>query len=250
MHTKANEAAFPPSLCEALRPYYAYTRSPLGQLFYKTVFSQLDRIQNQTVLDFGSGFGYTAAFLAQQNRVTAVEADAGILAASKNAATYSLLHGGLEVLKSLPSEHFDVVVCHLVLEFVQEPAAIVAELCRVLKKGGLFSAVRHNRAGRVLQAVVQEYQLEEAVRLLQGEPSHSSAFGAIRYYTNENLVAFSHNKLTVQNVYGVRVLASLHETERMHESGWLQDMLALEKTLSQHPDFVRIAFFQHILLTK
>ncbi len=56
-----------------LKLYYDYTVSPLGKLFYKTVFHQLEKYENMKVLDFGSGFGFTANFLSKKNDVTAVE---------------------------------------------------------------------------------------------------------------------------------------------------------------------------------
>jgi len=42
--------------------------------------------------------------------------------------------------KNVPSEHFDLVVCTEVLEHVFNPFAAMAEICRVLKPGGILLA--------------------------------------------------------------------------------------------------------------
>ncbi len=230
--------------------YYEYTVSPLGELFYATVAKQLEDINGKKILDFGSGFGFTADFLAQNNDVTAIEMDASMLAVSKNTQGYTQIHGGLEALKALPAASFDVVLCHLVFEFVEDAHSIWQELLRVVKEDGLISVIRHNRAGRIVQAVVQEYDVPEVYKLLQGGHAYSSAFGDIKYYENEELLTWAQQDVHIQAVYGVRALASLHGADMQRKEGWLENMLSIEWKLLQNPHFVPIAYFNHILLKK
>ncbi len=233
-----------------MKLYYDYTVSPLGQVFYKTVWRQLETIKDKKVLDFGSGFGFTSNFIAKNNDVIAVEPNTDMIEVCKNDTIFTQVTGDLEVVKSMKNESFDVVVCHLVFEFVESPKEILSELVRVLKKDGTISIVRHNREGRIIQSVVQDYDLLETKKLLQGNPSYSSAFGNINYYKNDTLLEWSNNALQIEKVHGVRALASLHNADVQSKENWVEDMLEAEWELLQHQAFIDIAYFNHLILKK
>ncbi len=233
-----------------MKLYHDYTVSPLGELYYKTLWRQLEDISGKKILDFGSGFGFTADFLAEHNTVTAVEMYPEMIAACKNKHNFEQLQGDITALKNIPDQTFDMVVCHLVFEFVENPVPILKELMRVLKKDGIMSVVRHNRVGRIIQAVVQDYDLDEAHKLMDGEYSYSSAFGDIKYYENENLLTWAGGGLEIKNELGLRALGSLHGEDIKNKKNWLQDMLKTEWELLKKPDIMRVAYFRHLVLGK
>ncbi|ONI40504.1 hypothetical protein AN639_11055 [Candidatus Epulonipiscium fishelsonii] len=235
---------------ENMKLYYDYTVSPLGKLFYQTVWKQLGNIQNKKILDFGSGFGFTSNHLAKNNDVTAIELDPTMIEASEKEYHYKQIQGGLSELKDVADETFDLVICHLVLEFVSEQTQILSELIRVLKKDGTLSVVRHNRTGRIVQAIVQDYDMVEVANLLKGEPSYSSAFGNIKYYRNDDLLKWSKNKVSLAETYGVRAIASLHDAQIQQSENWLDNMFWIENVLLEREEFIKIAYFNHLLLKK
>ncbi len=233
-----------------LKPYYDYTVSPLGKLFYHTVHTQLGDLSNRLILDFGSGFGHTAGALALQNKVTAIEPDEKMIQACDNIHGFEQIHGDVAWLADVPSETYDVVICHLVFEFAGNTAQIINELCRVLKKDGFISVVRHNRYGRLIQAIVCDYDLGEAKNLIEGGYSYSSAFGDIKYYENDELISLAQGKLRVEREFGVRALASLHGEERTSSKTWLKEMTEIERELLKQKEFIDISYFKHIILKK
>ncbi len=233
-----------------MKLYYDYTVSPLGTLFYQTIWDQLSDIKEKNILDFGSGFGFTSAFLSKKNTVTALELDSTMIEACEKNASYTQLQGDLSKLHQFSDETFDMVTCHLVLEFVPDPKEILHELMRVLKKDGLLSIVRHNKNGRIIQAILQDYDLNDANNLLDGGNSFSSAFGDIKYYTNEDLLSWLDNQMRVCDIYGARVLGSLHSEEMQAKPNWVEEMFSVESRLLKNTDFVKIAYFNHILLQK
>ncbi|ONI44642.1 hypothetical protein AN641_06555 [Candidatus Epulonipiscioides gigas] len=232
-----------------MKLYYDYTISPLGQLYYQTVWHQLSNIKHKKILDFGSGFAFNSNFLAKDNEVIALERDAEMIEIAKNNG-YCQIHGDLTALKDMEDETFDIIICHLVFEFADNAQEILCQLIRVLKKDGFISIVRHNRNGRIIQSIVQDYDLNEADKLLKGEYSYSSAFGDIKYYDNQDIINWSKNQLYIQTIYGVRALASLHPPEIQAKENWIQDMLKLELELLKNQDFIKIAYFNHLILTK
>ena len=233
-----------------MKLYYDYTVSPLGNLFYKTLWHQLKDIEDKKVLDFGSGFAFTTNFLAQHNDVTAIELDKSMIDNRVHHTDYTQLHGDLNQVKHFADETFDVIICHLVLEFVDNPQLILNELNRVLKKGGTLSIVRHNKNGRIVQAIVQDNDLDDAKQLLEGGYSYSSAFGDIKYYTTNDLLALLPNQFKVDKIYGIRSLASLHSSTIQSTDSWTENMLEIEQLLMTNQDFINIAYFNHILLIK
>lgn len=233
-----------------MKLYYDYTISPLGELFYETVWEQLNFIQNKTILDFGSGFGFTSKHLAKNNKVTSIEMNQSMLDVAVNRQSCICINSGIEAMKQMEDHSFDVVICHLVLEFVENPETILCELVRVLKVGGLLSLVKHNKNGRMIQAIVQDYDLADAWQLLNGGFSYSSAFGDIKYYDNKQVVQWAKDQLVVKHTFGVRALASLHDDKMQSSEGWLTNMLEIEKILCRNQDYINISYFNHILLEK
>ncbi len=235
---------------DGMKLYYDYILSPIGKLYYQTVFSQLQTIENKNVLDFGSGFGFTADFLAEKNNVTAVEPDKNIIKYAKNENDYIQINASADYLKTFPDGSFDFITCHLVLEFADNRDQIIKELTRLVKPEGLISIIHHNRHGRLIQAVVQDFDIEEAARMFDGRPSFSSAFGDINYYTADDLLDLSNNKLEIKSVFGIRAIASLHDSRRQSAENWLNEMQKIEDKLTVDPDFIKISYFNHLLLKK
>ncbi|MFD9909622.1 class I SAM-dependent methyltransferase [Streptomyces sp. NPDC059063] len=107
------------------------------------------------VLDVGMGHGVQALRLARAgHEVTGVERDADGLAAARAAvaAQPEGIRSRMRIVEGdgrdtgvhfLPGS-FDVVLCHGVLMYVEEPDALLAGLGRVLAPGGLLSLVVRN----------------------------------------------------------------------------------------------------------
>lgn len=218
-------------------------------LLKQMLWTQLGFVRNMKVLDFGSGCGETAAHLAQRNAVTAVEPSADMLS-QREEGGYVQLTGGIEQVQAMPDAAFDMVLCHNVLEYVDDKAAYLRELSRVLKPGGLFSLVKHNRPGRVMQMTVLLNNFGMANTLLDGGNGASSQFGDIRYYADEDVLRIC-PELTVEKLWGLRTFWDLQQNQACHtEPEWQRNMLALEHRVSTMPEYQAIAFFHHLLMRK
>ncbi|MFD3438361.1 methyltransferase domain-containing protein [Streptomyces sp. NPDC058685] len=111
--------------------------------------------QRLRILDVGMGQGTQALRLARAGHsVTGLESDAEMVAiARQTLATepegirerFRLIEGdGRETGAHFLPGAFDVVLCHGVLMYVQEPDAMLAGLARVLAPGGLLSLLVRN----------------------------------------------------------------------------------------------------------
>ena len=139
------------------------------RLLKKILWAQLGDIRENHILDFGSGEGVAADHFAQHNRVVAIEPSEEMLVGRWNDYEYRQIHGDITSLSEFDDNTFDIILCHNVLEYIDDKERVVKELCRVLKPGGMLSVVKHNRAGRVMQLAVLLDELEKAHQLLDGE---------------------------------------------------------------------------------
>lgn len=163
---------------------------------------------------------------------------------------YRQIVGAVDALSEFPDESFDVIICHNVLEYVDDKAAIIKALTRVLKKEGVLSIAKHNKAGRVMQTAVLLDDFAKANALLDGENNMASKFGVIRYYEDNDILTWS-PQLIISDIFGIRTFWDLQQNQEKHkDEEWQEKMMQLELRVSQIPEYREIAFFHHLLLKK
>lgn len=220
------------------------------RLFKKIVWKQLGDREGKKILDFGSGEGITANHFAEKNDVTAIEPSKEMLSNAWKDYEYTQIVGDVNALSAFKNETFDMIICHNVLEYIDDKAAVVKALARVLKKDGIISIVKHNRAGRVMQMAVLLDDFEKANEILDGKDSTASKFGTIRYYEDNDITKWE-PQITVSDILGIRTFWDLQQNQQKHgDEAWQEKMLQLELRVSQMQEYKNIAFFHHLLLKK
>ena len=220
------------------------------RLFKKTVWKQLGDMEGKKILDFGSGEGITANHFAEKNDVTAIEPSKEMLSNAWKDYEYTQIVGDVNALSAFKNETFDMIICHNVLEYIDDKAAVIKALARVLKKDGIISIVKHNRAGRVMQMAVLLDDFEKANAILDGKDSTASKFGTIRYYEDNDITKWE-PQITISDILGIRTFWDLQQNQQKHgDEAWQEKMLQLELRVSQMREYKNIAFFHHLLLKK
>lgn len=220
------------------------------RLFKKIVWNQLGDLEGKKILDFGSGEGITANHYAGNNYVTAIEPSEEMLSNAWKDNEYIQIVGDINALSAFEDESFDMIICHNVLEYIDDKETVVKSLARVLKKGGIMSIAKHNRAGRVMQMAVLLDDFEKANALLDGENSTASKFGAIRYYEDEDISKWE-PRLIISEIFGIRTFWDLQQNQEKHsDEDWQDKVMQLEMRVAQIPEYREIAFFHHLMLKK
>ena len=220
------------------------------RLLKKIVWAQLGDIRGKNILDFGSGEGVTANHFAENNKVVAIEPSEDMLINRWADFEYSQIQGNVTKLSAFEDNTFDMIICHNVLEYIEDKKSVLDELYRVLKPQGVLSIVKHNRAGRVMQMAVLLDELEIANELLDGKNSTASKFGEIRYYEDAMISKWTPG-LRCKDCFGVRTFWDLQQNQEKHNSEeWQSRMMQLEMRVSQMDEYREIAFFHHLLLSK
>jgi len=218
-----------------IQAYLENLRQPWGQIYYDILFAQLQDIKGKRVLDFGSGFGFVANHLAQNNEVLAVEPNEEMVALRAQDHPYQQLVGSLDQLASLEDASFDVILCHNVLEYVEDRKVILKAFTRLLK-------------GRVLQTVVFENDTQKALDLLAGQDLETHSMGLAQAY--DLGAAVEDLALEVKDYQGIRVFYALQDNRFKGQEGWRESMLEMELAVCQESPYRDIAFFQHYTLKR
>src|SRR5215472_16164899 len=144
--------------------YSSYLRAPAGRLRIELAWENLRRFLpadavRRRVLDVGGGAGSICLRLAKMEfQVALLDSTEEMLGIAKKdaeasgiATRISFHHADANRLQELfEPACFDLVLCHNLLEYVTDPAAIAAQIARILRKDAVVSFVTRNRAGEVL----------------------------------------------------------------------------------------------------
>ncbi len=223
---------------------------PWDRMLKTIVWEQLGEIEGKRILDFGSGEGITANHFANKNAVAAVEPSKEMLSNRWDDYEYKQMVGDVSKLSEFENEYFDLIICHNVLEYIDDKEYVINELCRLLKVGGMLSILKHNRAGRVMQMAVLLDDIIRANDLLDGKDGISSQFGAIRYYEDEQIAKWN-KRLRPIEVFGIRTFWHLQQNQEKHGTEeWETQMMQLEMRVSIMDEYRKIALFHHLLFIK
>ena len=151
-------------------------------------------------------------------------------------------------MANLEDASFDVILCHNVLEYVEDRKLVLEEFTRLLKPDGLLSIVKHNEVGRVLQTVVFENDTRKALNLLAGQDLETHSMGLAQAYDLDAVV--EDLALEVKNYQGIRVFYGLQDNRFKGQEGWRESMLQMELAVCQEPPYRDMAFFQHYSLKR
>jgi len=232
-----------------IQQYKQMLEQPWGKIQYEITFAQLEHIKGKKILDFGSGFGLVSQFLAKNNEVVAIEPQQEMLFAYSN-NSYEKILSSLEQVKKFESESFDIVLCHNVLEYIDENCRVnyLSELKRVLKRDGKLSIIKHNQVGKIMQAVVFSNDVDQALDLLNGNEFKSVSFSQGTTYTIDELLQMS--KMKLENYQAIRTFYSLQMNEVKMKDNWLEKMTEIELAVCDLYPYKDISFLQHVWLVK
>jgi S-adenosylmethionine-dependent methyltransferase len=243
--------------------YAAYLETPEGRLRLDLAFANLQEFLPKAgpplrALDLGGGTGAMAVSLAKLGmQVTLLDSSQAMLEIARRAVEEGgvservvLQHGEASQLTRLfPGASFDAILCHNLLEFVDDPVAILLGATHLVRDSfGLISILVRNRTGEVFKAAIQTGDLEMAETNLTAEWGQESLYGGrVRLFTSESLRAMlKATSLAAIAERGVRVLAD-YLPPQVSRSAEYDRILRLERTLGSRPEYATVARYTHCL---
>lgn len=242
--------------------YAAYLDTPEGRLRLDLAFANaqefLPHDRSLRALDLGGGTGALSVRLARLGfHVTLLDGSLPMLDIAKRAAEQAgvadrivLQEGDAGRCADLfDAGSFDVILCHNVLEFIEDPGAVLRSAARLLRNtSSIVSILVRNQAGEVLKAALLNGDLATAERNLGSEWGEESLYGGrVRLFSPEGLQAMMiESSLAVTAARGVRVFSD-YLPAKVSRSGEYDRIFELERTLGARPEFAAVARYTHIL---
>ncbi len=239
--------------------YAAYLDTPEGRLRSDLAFANLQDFlsispENRSlhVLDLGCGAGVAAVRLARLGmQVTSLDSSPAMLDIAKRKVEEAgvadgvvLKHGDASQLARLfPAASFDVILCHNILEYVDDPMAVLRGAARALRdSSAILSVLVRNRAGEVFKAAIQAGDLAAAENNLTAEWGEESLYrGRVRLFTPDGVRAMlTEGSLAVIAERGLRVIAD-YLPSRISRSTDYERILELERKLGSRPEYAAVA---------
>ncbi len=219
---------------------------------WEALESALDQ-QPTRIVDVGGGTGGFAVRLAELgHRVTVVDPSPDALAALGRRARevgveVTGLQGDLSDLPDLVDDDdlVDVVLCHGVLEVVDDPAAALATIREVLRPGGTLSLLVAQRHAAVIARAMAGH-FPQAIALL--EDGAETGRTGHRFTADEATTFLAGAGFEVVSTHGVRVFADLVPGSLLDlEPGATTSLVELERAVSERPEYLPLATQLHLL---
>lgn len=231
--------------------------SPKGQIRLAVLerdFSEFLSLSGRSVLDLGAGQGQFAKYmLAQGARVTLIDHSREMLEQArerlKDECVFeraTLIHSDLWHTDSWPTG-FDVITCHAVLEWLEDPFEAIRLMNRNLPIGGYLSLMFYNLNGLIYKNLLRgNYNkvINKDFRGQRGSLTPNSPLNisdVLRCVEQENLHVVCHS--------GVRCFHD-YIFDRKVQAQNLEQAIELELTLSRISPFRDLGRYVHLLLRK
>jgi S-adenosylmethionine-dependent methyltransferase len=243
--------------------YADYLKTPSGKLRSELAWENLRRFltsdtSKRRALDIGGGTGFASVQLARMGyEVMLLDLSKEMLRIAREQVGHSgvptrisFCHGDANRLSELfDADSFDVIVCHNMLEFSENPSAIVRGINNVVRKDGLLSVLVRNRAGEVLKNAIKSRNWKTALANLTAETVLDSLYDEpVRVFTlaeiRELLVRAG---LEVFAEHGVRVFCDYIDMEHVAADAELSQIFELESALGVRPEFAAIARYVQVI---
>jgi S-adenosylmethionine-dependent methyltransferase len=225
--------------------YTRYQQSAASRLRYYQAQQNLQQLHQLNhslrILDAAGGNGLNTAFLLNRGHtVTLFDADPNMLAQAREwlAGTdwqdrCRLVEGRLETIGTqLAGEDYDLILCHHVVEYLEDCQQVLGALKTLTAAGGDLSLITLNPVSEVMRGVIFRKDPALSHAKLNDMSYDAKWFGKARLYTFDQVVTWAEQGgWSLKDFRAIRVLADyLPEADLNAERE--RALLALEETLA------------------
>ncbi|MEU4543535.1 methyltransferase [Nonomuraea dietziae] len=208
------------------------------------------------IVDAGGGTGGFAVPLAELGHaVTLVDPSPDSLfalerrAAERGVGVRAMQGDAADLGEILPRDGADLVLCHSVLEYVEDPISALTAVAGLLRTGGAVSVLAANPVASAIHRALAGHFDEARAVLEDPQGRWGDRDPTPRRFTAQTLAELlSATGFQVGEVHGVRVFADLVPSRLVDgEPGAAEALVALEQAAATHPMLRDIATQLHVL---
>jgi S-adenosylmethionine-dependent methyltransferase len=248
--------------------WLAWQQTPWARVYYALVRHNLAALpvssaRSLDVLDAGGANGVDSLPLLEAgHRVTIVDCSSVLLSEAVAAAERSGLdrerlrveHRDLDDRRPLPvpadSTGWDLVLCHNVLHYRDDPAELVGRLVAATLPGGVLSLIAPNPAMDVLAAAVRDRDPGQGLAMLDAPTRRSVTVGEPMHRLERADVeaAVQAAGAVVTDRFGLRMVIDLvADGDVKHDPEWLRQAMELELALCSRDPYRDVARFWQLV---
>jgi S-adenosylmethionine-dependent methyltransferase len=149
----------------------------------------------------------------------------------------------------LETSSFAVIVCHNLLEYMDDPETVLSSIKILIKPGGIVSILVRNRAGEVLKAAIKSGDLEQATRNLTTESVKESLYGGDARLFDPGSLRDSLMRSSLETIAerGVRVMSDYLPAKLLSDDAGYNRVLALEQQMGRRAEYAAIARYTQLI---
>lgn len=245
-----------------LDAWRAWQLAPWGRLRYLQAAANLNRhlgSEPLRVLDVGGGNAGDALPLARQGHfVTIVDSSAAMIANAQELSTddsveqrIGLVQASVDDMASqLEGQTFDVVLCHNVIQYSQDPQRVIAQALRHLRSAGLFSLIAVNRHSEPIQKATMDRDPMAALQSLDAHTAFAATFDiSVHRYCADDVIPWLRDEgLEIVGHYGIRSVSDyIADNDLKHDPDFFSQLLSLELALADRMPYPQLARFFHLV---
>lgn len=199
------------------------------------------------VLDIGAGLGHMSLWLAERGHdVTLAEPAAPMLEGARQrftdaGQTATFIQAPWQALPDILTERYDLVICHAVLEWLDEPFTILPVLHQLTEPDGWLSLAFYNRDALIYRNLLKGHFRKMRKNTLAGEKQSLTPQEPL---DPRELAAQLGPLWRVETQSGVRVFHDYMPVEFQAKAG-LADLLEMELAHRRHPAFAGLGRYLH-----
>lgn len=242
----------------------AYQIEPWARLRQSTSRLNIARhISNKSlrVLDVGGGLGCEAIYFAKQGHmVTLTDSSPSMLEEARNRAEREGISERLTVHLSeadaladlFSDQQFDLIICHMMIEFVSDPQGLVRDMCRLLAPGGHLSLLDTNRYSDVYLQAILLNNLDETAKAL-GATTYFHRWvnrPTPRFDAQQFIDLIPANGCTLGGHYGILSLCSYLPNEPKYDPQYFAQLEQIEHRMTDVYPYYQLARMFQLIIRK
>jgi len=199
------------------------------------------------VLDIGAGLGHMSLWLAERgHQVTLAEPAEPMLEGAHQrfadaGQTATFIQAPWQALPDMLTERYDLVICHAVLEWLEEPFTILPVLRQLTEDDGWLSLAFYNRDALIYRNLLKGHFRKMRRNTMAGEKQSLTPQQPL---DPRELAAQLEALWRVETQSGVRVFHDYMPVE-FQAKAELADLLEMELSHRRHPAFAGLGRYLH-----
>jgi S-adenosylmethionine-dependent methyltransferase len=151
-----------------------------------------------------------------------------------------------------PEQQFDLILCHLMIEFVPDPSSVLKNICRLLVPNGILSILDANRYSEVYRKAFQANDLVAALQVVETKEYFHPWFTRQTplFSSAEMIDILQGYGCEMIGDYGILCLCAYLPNEPKYDLEYYEALERLERRLTDTYPYTLLARFYQVLMQK